>query len=1224
MMAGKGGHKGWKKWLAAGLSVFLGLWLLIIIALQIVLNSGFLTRNVNRLASEYVDADISFGKVSASMFKSFPNLNVEIENLRISYPHERYAAFDSAGIYGKLLDAGRGSGVDTLAVFNTLHLSIDYIRAITGKFVIRNAAVDGARIFAHAYDSTTANWNIFGFSSGEEEEGRDTLSTPLPDICLKHFALTGHPQIVFTSQPDTVYASLRMAKTAFDGSLELRNLRDSRINFYIDSLTVAGRLPADSLLFSMRQFSIKERKGAYLVESDADIKIADKMLGRLSLPVSLSAGIRLPEKDGNRYSIDNLAFRIATLDFSGNAYAEPDIDSTYVRAELSLNSCPVQKTIETFCRSIMPDAMRLKTDAAVSLTALCDGYYIPKAGALPELVGEIVIPRSSVAYEGFDYKGELALDMEASTDRNGVLSMTLDNMDVYLAGIGLSAKGSVEDPLSRDPLYDVEFLAEVSLDDASAFLPEGMEMCGTVNTFASGMILQSDMSLFNFSRADIEGYIETDGISFSVPADTIDAQIGKTVITLGKAGTDARLGADILGFKGEMDSFMARLGAGMSAYGKRLTLNAQNSADTFSEDFGKEYHPIVGGIGAGELTLDGPDSLRLRVRNTSNEFKLSSTVKEGQTLPILALSSRNNRISVRSGATRIGLAGAVFDASAVKKPVQEDSAALVSDPLEAKMKAVKDDFSDRRELPDFGETVRGYLTGWDLYGGLNIRRGTLATPYFPLRNTASGIGGTFRNNSLSLDSLTLSTGSSHLSASGRITGITDAFAHGGILDANLDIRSKRLNVNEIIAALDAGGRLGDADGLIADDSLSEEEYLDSIAIDTIAVPDSISPLIVLPKNIRARLTLQGDRIDYSRLLIDWFYSDIALRDRTLQITNTVATSNMGDIYFEGFYSTQSKDELNAGFDINLADITANEVIELFPAVDSIVPMLKSFKGSLDCEVAATTKIDTNMNIIFPSINGVMKIAGRDLSITDDDGLKKIGRILMFKDVNNLRISDMTVQGIISDNELEVFPFVMGVDRYKLALSGLQNFNNEFSYHVSILDSPLPFKFGVNLWGSFDNWKWRVCKAKYRDAGVPVFTKELKDMQYNLLGAIHNVFDRGVDKALEASKESLGTVAASKEAAGYDALEVTGELGDGEMARLDSLRYAMDHPDTLTAAPVPAEETIPEIMNVKPKKESCFQKFMDRILDRLEKCAEKRAMKKVEKERKKADGRTHGC
>ena len=32
-------------------------------------------------------------------------------------------------------------------------------------------------------------------------------------------------------------------------------------------------------------------------------------------------------------------------------------------------------------------------------------------------------------------------------------------------------------------------------------------------------------------------------------------------------------------------------------------------------------------------------------------------------------------------------------------------------------------------------------------------------------------------------------------------------------------------------------------------------------------------------------------------------AEIAMKERCLQIANTVATSNMGDIYFEAFYST---------------------------------------------------------------------------------------------------------------------------------------------------------------------------------------------------------------------------------------------------------------------------------------------------------------------------------
>ena len=45
-----------------------------------------------------------------------------------------------------------------------------------------------------------------------------------------------------------------------------------------------------------------------------------------------------------------------------------------------------------------------------------------------------------------------------------------------------------------------------------------------------------------------------------------------------------------------------------------------------------------------------------------------------------------------------------------------------------------------------------------------------------------------------------------------------------------------------------------------------------------------------------------------------------------------------------------------------------------------MPMLTSFKGHLDCEMAATTALDTNMVILTPTMNGVIKIQGRDVSV----------------------------------------------------------------------------------------------------------------------------------------------------------------------------------------------------------------------------------------------------
>ena len=53
-----------------------GVWAVILIAVQVALSPSVLTRLANRFANEYVDADVSFGEVRLSVFRSFPYLNI--------------------------------------------------------------------------------------------------------------------------------------------------------------------------------------------------------------------------------------------------------------------------------------------------------------------------------------------------------------------------------------------------------------------------------------------------------------------------------------------------------------------------------------------------------------------------------------------------------------------------------------------------------------------------------------------------------------------------------------------------------------------------------------------------------------------------------------------------------------------------------------------------------------------------------------------------------------------------------------------------------------------------------------------------------------------------------------------------------------------------------------------------------------------------------------------
>ena len=223
-----------------------------------------------------------------------------------------------------------------------------------------------------------------------------------------------------------------------------------------------------------------------------------------------------------------------------------------------------------------------------------------------------------------------------------------------------------------------------------------------------------------------------------------------------------------------------------------------------------------------------------------------------------------------------------------------------------------------------------------------------------------------------------------------------------------------------------------------------------------------------------------------------------------------------------------------------------------PSVDTLIPLLKSFKGNLDCEIAATTALDTNMNLVMPSINGIMRISGKDLTIQENDTYRSLARLLMMKNKREGHIGDMTVEGVIQNNIVEIFPFVISMDRYKLALSGIQNLDMSYKYHASLIQSPFRIKLGVDVFGDdFDNMKFKVGKAKYKSENVPVFSAVIDETKINLLTSIQNIFDRGVDAVIKENMQKSAILEHKKKIGYVRAVDVNiEELSDQEQKELE--------------------------------------------------------------------------
>ena len=1175
------------RWLKPVLWVVLGIWVVVVIVLQIALNSKVLARIVNEAANEYVDGDVSFSGIKASMFRSFPNLNVTIDDFSITYPHDRFAAFDSLDVPGNyLLDSGRGEAADTLAHFRKLSVSVNYLAAATGRIRIRHAMLDHPRIFAHQYDSTSANWNIFGDGSAKADS--DTTSSALPPVSIGKVSLGGRPFVVYTNPSDTIFGCIFLKNLTAKGHYDARKGKIERVNLEMDSLFVAGRLPADTVALSVEHLGIKERIGHFDVNLSSSLFLGLRSSGRMSIPVEIKGDI-FPELDKKRVAIENMTARVATLGLNASGKADFSGKDILIKASVAAEKASVSELAEFFGKNF-PVLNKLRTDALLSVKASCDGSYDKSTGKLPPLSMQFQVPDSKIGWEGIDGDGRFDLDITAKSD-DGKLSAEIPDFCFSVGGMKVTLSGTADDLLGGDPLFDISSDLHFVLDSLATYLPDslGLTAHGDLEGIIEGGFRLSQLDLFNFSEIGLEGLLESNGIQISIPKDTLFAYIGHTDISLG-AFNHEEDDHDEHGVHGHkhsglvvaVDSVFAEYGASTFIRGTGLSLSAHNAEEPMAGEPGR--HPLHGHLDISSVGMMDLDSCFVGAIGSANTFKLSQNLIGKHTVPFLSLSSKNKKITLREGVNRFSVQDARLAVAAHPNSVERQIRRKhLLDSLQRVYPGVRRDslfrkaFSRRvgTTLPDYlsekdfekndiriqlGESIANYIKDWDISGDIDVGEGLVISPYYPLDNRITGFSGRFSNNTIDLKDISLRSGKSDISAKGRLTGLERILTSGkGRLDLDLGISSDLIDVNEILIAINAGKRFSPPSRNTVLSGINDDDYLSAVKESAIQDTTATASLIVLPSNLNAKVSLNANKIRYSNLETTWLSSDLVMKERCLQATNTLATTNMGDVYLEGFYSTRTKKDLKAGFDLTLAGITAEKVIQLFPAVDSIVPMLKSFKGLLDCEIAATSAIDTSMNIVIPTLSGIVKIDGKDLSLSESEDLNKLRKTLMFKDKDSTHIESLSIRGIIKDNQLEIFPFLLNIDRYSIAASGLQGFDQKFKYHLSALKSPVPFKFGINLNGSFDDWKWKLGKTKYKSRNIPLFDDQVNSLTLNLTNAIHNIFEKGVEQALKQTELSQEAIENKKKEIDYSST-LTEDLSADEKKALAVLEKVATNAD----------------------------------------------------------------
>lgn len=1067
-----------------------------------VLDPERLTPLVERFANDALDADVSVGRVELAFEPAFPVLKLQIDSLTV-ISHTFRGADEN-------LLAGLPEWRDSLFSLDRFYGTVDLAALLAkGEFAIRDVELIRPALNIVLDSHGRANFDIYR----SDTTAADESVTIIPPFSIRHFNIAEAREIRYFNAADSTEASILLLHNA--------------------------RLRSDG-------------KPAYALKIDGNVSgpYTKSWLNLDDIEFGLDGRVRWQPDKPAMIVLEEFSVRGAFLNAMLNM--ELDYDSTLVvnSASLVVEPVPVTDLLRFATDSIRRENRLLEpyfyTDAAVSLDVRLIRPFHAASDTLPAFDLNIRMDDAPLRYGPARFRA-VGFDIGAILETGNPDDIKVNIRRLLVAGPAteLTAQGSFNRLLS-DPSFSVCLKGNI---DFSLFPPVVARLIdGSLRgRVALDVDMDGRMSMFSqsgFHNLDIRGKLNGDNLVY-ISSDTSNmVDINRLAVAFNsKAKSRMKDVRPMLAAGIKVDTVTILIGGVDIAVGSLgLGVGVENTASATDTTL---VLPVGGGIRIGRLNIESvTDSAGVRLRDVAGRVSLHR-FKGARRLPEIEAKLGIGRFAAGTNTTRFSLRDATLDASMHKKPMSArarkevkhfaDSIRRVHPDLtpdEVIRLAIEKRREHRRKIRrlytqldeeenemlewNLASGFRKFLLGWDLHGSLTTRRARLYTPLFPLRNRVSRLDISFTNDSVAVNNLIYRAGHSNLEVTGLISNIRRGLTSrrgDNSLKINFAVESDTIDVNQLADAVFAGaayadkmrrGTAGQAFSDYDDESKLDRE-LEALAD---GQPDTSGPVLI-PVNIDGRVVMQADNIFYSDLKMKDFRGDILIYDGGVNLHDLKARTDIGNVSLSALYSAPNARDMSFGFGLDLYRMNLERFLKLVPAVDSVLPIMRDFSGIIDAEMAATVNLDSCMNFVLPSLDAAVRLSGDSLAFMDQKTYATLGKWLRFRNKADNRIKHMNVEMVVRDNILQIFPFSFDIDRYRLGVAGYNDLAMNFDYHISVLKSPLPFKFGITLKGNPDKYKIRLGGAKYKEGKAAESIGMADTARINLLQQIEGVFRRGV-------------------------------------------------------------------------------------------------------------------
>lgn len=543
--------KGWKITLivlGSLVGLVLVLLLLAFIALRIALTPANLTKIVGSVAENYLHCESHFERVELSLFKTFPNVGLDVKNVYLVNPYELP---DSIPL------ASRARHNDTLASIGSLVIGIDAKAFLKeDKVIVHQLRLDD--VTANLYTAPDGWSNYMVFDTSDDE---DTSSTEL------NLALVDLNKIRI-NRLSARYCDLRQGMLA----------EAEGLNLAVDGTWQEGTVDGKAQITLQRVMAdLCDSTGAQtlyanLADLDLDVKASgamDDLEGKMTLDVAAAdvdmggtsymtaaqrpknlLKVTLPfhaNLDNQSITLKEAFLRL--LDYTIYLDGSANLDPMNLDLAFRTDKWNVKELLEALPKSITQSLKGMDVAADLTLDGRVQG--VMDSTNTPQITAHVVLDKGSFSAPKMlpmkvkNIKGDLDVEMtEAVNVAINSLSLKADNT-------ALSLKGKVVD-VTGDMRIDALLRGNLSLPDLRPFLSDSMPIAlqGTTDVDLHLDSRLSDLTDVNLKKMKLGGHLLFKGLDVlydSIHAVAPDIDLGITLPATAKADPARVIGVTLKG-----------------------------------------------------------------------------------------------------------------------------------------------------------------------------------------------------------------------------------------------------------------------------------------------------------------------------------------------------------------------------------------------------------------------------------------------------------------------------------------------------------------------------------------------------------------------------------------------------------------------------------------------------------------------------------------------------